>query len=101
MMKKLKKISAKKQSKKRSKKSATRKLHKSIQTTLIENLGWSKNKAKLAGSLIIGLLSTTYVWQKKLVQAMVDSANQAESDIRATQRFFACTEVDYQGFSRM
>jgi hypothetical protein len=76
--------------KKQTKKNIKKKLHKKIQSTLIENLGWSTNSAHLAGSLVIGLLSTASVWHKKLVQAMV-SANQVESDIRSTQRFFSNT----------
>jgi hypothetical protein len=96
MMKQFKKNTQKKQTKKNIKK----KLHKKIQSTLIKNLGWSTKSSHLAGSLVIGLLSTASVWHKKLVQAMVNG-NQLESDIRSTQRFFSNTHVSYRQYSRM
>lgn len=95
-MKQLKKNTPKKQSKKNIRK----KLHKKIRSDLIEKLGWNTGTANLAGSLIIGLLSTTHVWHKRIVEAMMN-ANQIESDIRSTQRFFSNTSVDYHQYSRM
>ena len=96
MMKQSKKNTQKKQSKKNVKKKLLRK----IRSDLVNNLGWNTSTANRAGSLIIGLLSTASVWHKRIVEAMMN-ANQIESDVRATQRFFASTHIDYNQYSRM
>lgn len=88
------------QQKKQSKNSIKKKLRKKIVSTLQKALGWSPKISQLAGSIIVGLLSITGVWHKKIAHTM-NNENQTESNIRSIQRFFCKTYINYHFFSRM
>jgi len=96
MMKKHKKTIKQKQSKcKQAKRDIKKEFRKKIKKILAKRFGWKKTTASIAGSLIMGLLTVKGVWHKKFAQTM-DDENQVESDIRAIQRFFAHTYLDYR-----
>lgn len=76
------------------------KLVESIKDQLVENLGWQDKTSQFVGNMIGSLLSMSGVWHKKLAHAM-QTNNQADSDIRAIQRFLANPRIDYPRFYRM
>ena len=97
MMKKTKKTSSKKQAKNNFK----AKLRKAIRRNLRKEVGLNPRVAHFAGTLIVGLMSfVAGVWHKKLALAF-GGDNQPESNVRAVQRFFSNTYLNYHLYSCM